>query len=140
MNNYHTAKHSILWADDDIDDLLIFREVLHDHAPDHEVIEFSNGRHLLTYLQSLEKSAYPCLIVLDINMPLLGGKETLALLKQDARFQHIPVIIFTTSNLATDKNFCDEYQTEMITKPASYALLRTTVENFVDHCGGTYHK
>ena len=133
-------KHTILWADDDMDDREMFREVLEAHAPDHEVIEFTNGKELLHHLNGREAADFPCLIVLDLNMPVLGGRETLAHLKADDRLQNIPVAIFTTSNSPTDKNYCDRYDVMMFTKPPSYYQLKNAVERLVDLCAGSQLK
>lgn len=128
------SKHTILWADDDADDREMFREVLKAHASDHEVIEFENGKELLNYLNDYGKHHLPCLIVLDLNMPVLGGRETLATLKHDPKLQHIPVAVFTTSSNPADKNYCDRFQVVMLTKPPSYNQLKSAVERLVDLC------
>ena len=79
-NHYH-----ILWADDDADDLFIVREVMESYDGYH-VVEMSNGRQVLDYLDTIKSSALlPTLIILDINMPVLNGKETLAMIKGDER-------------------------------------------------------
>lgn len=137
MDN-HTHKHTIFWADDDMDDRMLFREVLETHAPDHRVVEFSNGQELIQALQQTPVHEHPCLIVLDMNMPVFSGRETLPLIKANATLQRIPVVIFTTSASPLDKHFCNRFQTEMITKPASLESLEQVVARFVGMCGSTH--
>ena len=75
-------KYTILWADDDVDDLLLFREVLEELTQSFDVVEAANGKEALAYLQKAKAaSLLPCLIILDINMPVLNGKETLVAIK-----------------------------------------------------------
>lgn len=127
-------KHTVLWADDDIDDREIFREVLEAHAPDHEVIEFPNGKELLSYLHAQKAENFPCLIVLDMNMPVLGGRETLIEIKADKRLHEIPVAVFTTSIILSDKNLCDRFNVTTFTKPPSYPQLKSAIESLIDLC------
>jgi CheY-like chemotaxis protein len=127
-------KNTILWADDDLDDLEICREVLFALTSEYEMIEFTNGKDILDYLQGLDKNDHPCLIILDLNMPVLTGREALAILKNDPSYQAIPVVVFSTSNSESDKNFCSQYCTEMITKPPSYDGLREVIRGLLDSC------
>src|SRR6476620_7146766 len=113
MNNRH-----ILWADDDIDDLMLMRHVLQDLGDDYNITEVHNGQEALDYLEdSKVKDELPCLIILDMNMPILDGKETLAKLKKDEALKDIPVVFFTTSSSQMDKMYCKRNSVEMITKP-----------------------
>ncbi|SEW36949.1 response regulator [Chitinophaga arvensicola] len=63
----------------------------------------------------------PGLIILDINMPRLGGTDTLRGIKGDARFRNIPVIIYSTSINPFEKEQCLELGAHsFLTKPTSY--------------------
>ncbi|OLY94305.1 Response regulator receiver domain-containing protein [Cnuella takakiae] len=126
--------HTILWADDDVDDREMFREVLEGYAPDHEVVEFPNGAELLTYLRAQEPQNFPCLVVLDMNMPVLGGRETLTAIKTDSRLNDIPVAIFTTSIIPQDKCYCERFQVTMFTKPPSYPQLESAIAQLLNLC------
>ncbi|RPD49088.1 response regulator [Paracnuella aquatica] len=134
MKNQMLEKHTILWADDDMDDLEMFREIMELEAPDHELIEFRDGQQLLTFLKSIDREKYPCLIVLDMNMPVLSGKETLTRIKSEPDLKNIPVVIFTTSINPADKRVCDQSATEMIIKPPSFDQLRNAVKRLLLLC------
>jgi CheY-like chemotaxis protein len=127
-------KYTIFWADDDPDDLELFHEVLSDLTTRYELFKFPNGRKVLNFLQELDEEDYPCLIILDMNMPVLDGRETLAILKGDKCYQSIPVVVFTTSFSKTDQSFCEYYGTTMITKPPKYEQLKEAVQNILRHC------
>jgi len=128
-------KNTILWADDDADDLMLMKEILLKNNRDYQIVEVRNGKEALDFLQkSSEGSRLPCLIILDINMPILDGKETLSILKKEEDYKTIPVVVFTTSNSELDKLFCKKYQVEMITKPPHYKSLENAVLKLLSFC------
>lgn len=127
-------KKTIYWADDDPDDIEIFREVLEQANNQYQINDFRNGRDLINRLHELEKEEQPNLIILDMNMPVLNGRETLAILKSEEKFSSIPVVVFTTSRSEMDKLFCKRFNVEMITKPSAYEALKTMVPEFVKRC------
>ena len=128
-------KRYILWADDDQDDLLLIKEILRNKYYDFDIIEVHNGKQALEHLQRcLANDHFPCLIILDINMPVMDGKQTLAAPKKEPSFQKIPVVVFTTSSSELDKQFCKNFHVEMITKPPSYQRLETAVTTLLGFC------
>lgn len=130
MKNQH-----VLWADDDMDDLMLMRHVLQDLGNEYNIKEVNNGQEALEYLQNAkEDKNLPCLIILDMNMPVLDGKETLMRLKKDETFREIPVVFFTTSNSQIDKLYCKHHGVEMITKPPQYANLKEAVHKLLKYC------
>jgi CheY-like chemotaxis protein len=133
MNTNHT-KNTILWADDDADDIYLVRQVLDEAGYDYNVVIVSNGKEVIDYLSGLEKKEFPCLIILDINMPVLDGKQTLAQLRKHPEFKSIAVVMFSTSNSSTDKLFCSHYDAELITKPPSYEALKDSVATLLKQC------
>lgn len=126
---------TILWADDDPDDLDMMHEVLKDIDHNYNIVEVNNGRKALDYLHSIKHAEdLPCLVILDMNMPVLSGRETLVRLKKDPRFTSLSIVMFTTSNSPLDQTFCKQYGVEMITKPPSLNSLRKTVLQLLSHC------
>lgn len=129
-----TTKRYILWADDDMDDLMLMRHVLEDIGHDYDIREVNNGQEAIEYLENGKKDgAYPALIILDMNMPVMNGKETLGLIKKDEMLKDIPVVFFTTSNSELDKMYCRRLNVEMITKPPRYSSLKETVRLLLDN-------
>jgi CheY-like chemotaxis protein len=125
---------TILWADDDPDEL-IKQEMLHRLGSQYRIIHAKDGQKALQYLeQAKQNNVLPCLIILDLNMPVLNGKETLQQLKENCTLKEIPTVIFTTSCSTSDKEFCDRYETEMFTKPFTLAALREVVQKLLQLC------
>ena len=85
----------------------------------HTLAEAINGDEALLYLTG--KTKLPDIILLDLNMPKISGIEFLAILKNDARLQHIPTIILTTSDNNKDLIACYEIGVSgYILKPLKY--------------------
>jgi CheY-like chemotaxis protein len=75
------------------------------------------------------------LIILDLNMPRLNGTETLRQLKNDDRFNNIPVIIFSTSINPLEKEKCMLLGAHSyITKPVSLKESMDTAKAFLQFC------
>ena len=134
MNDNYTKKNTIIWAEDDPDDVYLIRQVLDEVEHDFNVLVVSNGREVIEYLSAKDPQDFPCLIILDINMPVLDGKQTLAYLKKHAEYKSISVVMFTTSNSATDKLFCKHYEAELVTKPSNFQALRESVATLLKNC------
>ncbi|OLY94301.1 CheY chemotaxis protein or a CheY-like REC (receiver) domain [Cnuella takakiae] len=128
------CKKVIYWADDDIDDLELFREVLNEVAPEYELHQFFHGKLLLEHLEKLNGAGFPSLIILDMNMPVMDGRETLTQLQKEERYKTIPKVVFTTSDSEMDKMFCDWMHTEMLTKPYTYESLEQVLLKMLSYC------
>ncbi len=95
----------IYYADDDIDDRdWVYGASLELQCP-LEFEFFDNGREVLDSLKD-KTAPVPALIVLDLNMPEMDGRQTLQKLKSDPQYQSIPVAILSTSANIIDKEVC----------------------------------
>jgi CheY-like chemotaxis protein len=129
-------KRTILWVDDDMDDLELMHDVLKESDYNFLVQEAHNGREALDYLrQSKKKNNLPCLIILDMNMPVMDGREALKRIKEDVVLREIPAVVFTTSQSEMDKAYCKRYGVEMITKPLDYSSLERIVGQLLSYAG-----
>lgn len=90
----------IFLADDDADDALFFSDALKTMAPGCSLLVAPNGQELLDSLASA--LILPDLIILDINMPVLSGLDTLQAIKQEDRVKNIPVVMYSTSSNPDD--------------------------------------
>ena len=79
-----------------------------------------NGEEALKYLRD-PKSEKPCIILLDLNMPIMNGIEFLQVAKHDAQIKRIPVVVLTTSEEQQDKmNSFDLGVAGYMAKPVDY--------------------
>lgn len=133
-----TSQKYLLYADDDADDQEIMSEMIAGVDASMEVVGLSDGREVLEFLRSLpEKAAYPCLIILDLNMPQLDGLQTLRKLKSDPELKNIAVVMFSTSDQRRDKDESLNFGAEdFITKPVRTEELARVTSKFNDYCHG----
>ncbi len=135
MTQAFPSKHLILYADDDKDDIKLVEEAFSENILNVELVAVENGQQAIDYLDHLSLfDANPCLIILDINMPRLDGKETLLQIRQRDRFKNTPVVLFSTSSLNNDKIFAARHGAGFITKPLNSRQLQTITDQFIDHC------
>ncbi|TDW96630.1 response regulator receiver domain-containing protein [Dinghuibacter silviterrae] len=101
------TKKRILLADDDREDQFIIAEAFEEIGVK-DILHFvENGEHVLAWLETCAaEGTLPELIVLDLNMPKMNGTQTLLRLKEDERFRHIPVIIYSTSLNNIERDEC----------------------------------
>ncbi|HET7899036.1 MAG TPA: response regulator [Flavisolibacter sp.] len=125
-----TAEPYILFVDDDDDDREMIRLCCEELDMALHVRFLTSGEALFSFLAQLrDQQEYPSLLVLDVNMPRLGGEEVLVRLKADPLYKHLPVVMFSTSNcrdnyyLALGAEAC--YQ-----KPNTYPELQQQVATF----------
>jgi CheY-like chemotaxis protein len=133
-------KHTIVYAEDDLDDLFIVTQALekHDHI---EMVHAIDGRKAMHLLESMamEKSL-PCLVILDINMPVMNGREALQAIRNHQSLNKLPVVLFSTSSSSSDKLFAESYDAFLITKPVDFSKLETIVEQFIERCNFEVNK
>jgi len=136
-----TRNNFILYADDDPDDLQLLKESFQQYANRVDLVIFCDGIEILSFLQNLSSNEQlPCLIILDVNMPRLDGKEVLKKLRENTRFDNVPVILFTTSSLEGDKNFASIYNAGFLTKPIDMRQMEIIIDQFIDHCSEEIRK
>ncbi len=89
----------VLLVDDDKDDIFFFNDIFSETVKDGILLTAGNGAEAL---QLLQKGTIPDVIFLDLNMPVLNGKDFLKEIKQLQDFYKIPVLVYTTSSSSKD--------------------------------------
>jgi len=121
----------ILVVDDDDADALMIEEALDATGGNAVVQRVVDGREALDYLRRVGPFAQaqrPDLILLDLNMPRMDGRETLAAIKTDDLLKAIPVIILTTSGAAPDIESSYQHRANAyVTKPFGLDDFEATV-------------
>ena len=92
----------ILLVDDDEDDRMIIDEAFLQIGYQPELKKFISGKALLDYLNKIDNSTFPSLIVLDNTLPALNAVDVLSILKSNPSYKSIPVIVYTSA-LTPDK-------------------------------------
>ena len=124
----------VLYADDDIDDKDWVKEACRALGYSLSMIFVDNGRQVLEYLSTQEKEQLPALIVLDLNMPELDGRQTLRRLKANPLYEQIPVAIVTTSTNRIDQEVCRKLgATLFLTKPYNHQEWQNIIQQLVPY-------
>jgi CheY-like chemotaxis protein len=99
LKNIMLVEKTVLLIDDDKEDLEMLQDALKTIDINHKILEAHDGIQGLAKLKELnEQNILPCLIVLDINMPKLDGKQTFVTIKNNSQLSKIPIVIFSTSS------------------------------------------
>lgn len=127
----------ILLGEDDVDDQEILQEIFTSVAPSFQLQFINNGKKLVLHLEEIKDDHLPCLILLDYNMPELNGAEILESLNGNQRLQHVPKVIWSTSNAPAYKTTCLELGAcDYLVKPSKINALEDLVRHIVSYCDG----
>jgi CheY-like chemotaxis protein len=121
-------------VDDDEDDTYFIQQALLENCSACEVLTFANGAELIDCIDKPHPTKWPCLIILDLNMPVMDGFETLTYLKQNPRYGTIPVVVMTTSS--ADADVVRSYNlgsNSFIVKPADFSRLKEITGHLIDY-------
>jgi CheY-like chemotaxis protein len=114
-----TNKPILLVEDDQVDAMTVtraFKEI----RVTNPIVHRENGEDALNYLED-DSDEKPCIILLDLNMPIMNGIEFLQAVKNDERFRNIPVVVLTTSDEQQDKvNSFNLSVAGYVSKPVDY--------------------
>lgn len=91
-----TKKLTIFYTDDDKEDLDFFREATESIDQSIEVVTLGGSSQLLHVIDN--PPPHPHILFLDLNMPGLNGFDVLEILRSKDVSQHLPIVIFSTSN------------------------------------------
>ena len=133
----NTDPIDILIAEDDPEDQELVTKAFASARVLNRLTFVHNGEELLDYLRNrppFQNAAPPDLILLDLSMPRMDGREALEIMKRDPELKHIPVVILTTSD--AEQDIVQSYRlgaSSYIQKPVTFAKLVDVVNTL-----GTY--
>jgi CheY-like chemotaxis protein len=120
---------TILYVDDDIEDLEIFQDAVQAVDPSIQYISATNANDAFDYLNKAER--LPDHIILDINMPGMDGKLCLQELRKDQRFKGINVLIYSTNSFPKDLDEIEALGATFIKKANSFNDLCQIIRNLI---------
>jgi two-component system, chemotaxis family, response regulator Rcp1 len=119
----HAARHPIhiLLVEDNPGDVELTLKALHDGKLRNTITVVTDGEEAMAYLrggQGHERATRPDLVLLDLNLPKMDGREVLQAIKDDPALREIPVVVLTSS--AAERDILESYRLQAncyITKP-----------------------
>lgn len=137
MTNPSLKTAHVLLVEDDEDHAYLTREAFAEALLHVNLHHVDNGVKCMQFLRRqapYQNAPAPDFILLDLNMPLMDGREVLAEIAQDPALVHLPVIVLTTSAEAQDvlgmyKLRCSSY----ITKPVGFANFVKAVNDLAGY-------
>ncbi|MBC2878631.1 MULTISPECIES: response regulator [Streptomyces] len=111
--------YDVLLVEDDPADAMLIKEALLEQGAARNLTQVQDGIAALDHLRD-PALPRPDLIVLDLNMPRMNGRELLAVLKGDEELRTIPVVVLTTSAAPDDvTDAYRRYANAYVTKPVN---------------------
>ncbi len=130
------STRTVLCIDDDEDDRQLVCEAINLIDPTIRVIHTDSGIKALAILKELEdKKEPPCLVILDVNMPMMDGRETLEEIRK--LDEKIPVVLFTTGVSATTNELhqlVGKHHAQLEGKPNSMKEIISKIQKMLSHC------
>ena len=126
---------SILLVEDDPGDVLMTREALAESKLLNDLQVLADGREAIDHLTEVASNSKsrPDLILLDLNLPKVDGREVLAFIKGEPRLRRIPVVILTTSRAEEDiARSYDMFANAYVTKPVDFEQFMSVVRKVDD--------
>jgi CheY-like chemotaxis protein len=124
------APLAVLYAEDDPDDRLLAEIAHRESGIVNPLVFVADGEEALDYLRRSGQYAgrtdalEPGIVLLDLNMPGIGGRETLNLIKADHALRRTPVVILTTSSAQVDIAAAyDAGANSYVVKPSAFGSL-----------------
>ncbi len=122
---------NILLVDDDLDDQMLFIDAVKEIDPTIQCHVANNGLQAMLSLRT--KSPAPGIIFLDLNMPKMSGYECLAEIKKEKHFEKIPVVIYSTSKIESEKERTIQMGAKhFFTKPPDFTLLKEELSRILN--------
>ena len=126
----------VLLVEDDPGDVLITREALIDNKVANRLAVVGDGVAAMQYLRqegTYANAPLPDLVLLDLNLPKMDGREVLAAMKSDEGLCSIPVVVLTTSDAEEDVlRSYSLHANAYVTKPVDFARFIEVVRKIDD--------
>lgn len=136
MTDQPERQIEILLVEDDPGDVLMTREAFEDYKVRNQLHVVNDGVEAMAFLRQEGEHAgrpRPDLILLDLNLPKMDGREVLEAIKSDADFSSIPVVVLTTSEAEEDVlSSYSLHANAYVTKPVDFESFIGVVRQIDD--------
>lgn len=124
---------AILCVDDDEDDLSFITETIEANSA-FQALTRRNGDEALRLLREFMKAdQLPSLVIVDINMPGMDGKEIVHRIRSMDGLQQLPIAVFSTSSRQKDREFFERAGVPFVTKPFEYKQMAGAIHQLLSH-------
>src|ERR1051326_3386602 len=125
-----TPRTTILYVEDDTNDILLFRHAFQRAGSDCQLQIFSDSEEAIAYLKGADKFAnrdrfpLPDLALIDLKMPRVNGFELLAWIRADPGLRWLPIVVLSSSNHLVDvKRAYESGANSYLVKPIDFTAL-----------------
>lgn len=125
---------NLLIVEDDQAHVYITRRILEDSKIDINVLNVKDGQEALNFLNAVDQSYKPDLILLDLRIPKIDGLELIKLIRVNESFSRVPLVVLTTSDAPADIEKAYFYgANSYLIKPLDYNEYVKVIESIIDY-------
>lgn len=131
----------VFHIDDDQDDRYLVKQAINNIDPSIIIREAQDGKKAIDFLHQAKLFGdLPCLIILDINMPIMDGYDTYKEISRDDVLSGIPIVVFTTSKNSNELNYWKDKNIEIVSKPATFEEFTISIKRILGFFSSTIKK
>jgi CheY-like chemotaxis protein len=134
------AQHRIVLIEDNDADVWLLQECLESVASNHEIIILKDGDAALRFVEEEREGIEPrpCVIVIDLHLPVHDGLEILAAIRRTPALEHVTALIVSTMPSPQKKRQISEYRVDYAEKPSTYEGYQQLARRVWELCESKY--
>ena len=125
---------NIFLIEDDHDDRELLEVALEDNAVSYKLDTINRGDLIIPWLEN--NTTQPDIIIMDLNLPKLHGREVICKIKENPKYSKTPFMVLTTSSSQTDKEYCLNKGADLfMSKPSDTEGFRQLINAIIQLAG-----
>ncbi|OLY94405.1 Response regulator receiver domain-containing protein [Cnuella takakiae] len=126
-------RFQVYWVDDEKEEREIIQQIFEEQIKEIELVLFDDGSILLDQLRDQSFiDQHPSLIVTDLNMPGLDGREVMRQIASESDMRHIPMVIFSSSNNRLDSFYLTFFKATRYVKPTNASEYKEVINKILE--------